>query len=148
MKSVNRVWVPLLGSALRACIENFASDNQDGFLSDLYISYSDEEGVLRVYDDLENELQSLPLENEADASPEVFQKELIQTLRSVLRTLEKERFFDRDFIFKPFTVSFVDSSFSVTEELIYVDDDTLKLDSDLLADLDKDLDNFLRDLMK
>ena len=44
---------------------------------------------------------------------------------------------------KPLSVSLTDEDFVVIEELLFIDDDVLRLDDPLLKDLDADLDDFL-----
>ena len=48
---------------------------------------------------------------------------------------------------KPFSVSLTDEDFSVIEELLFLDDENLRLDDPLLKDLDADLDDFLAKLL-
>lgn len=146
MKVVNKSLVPVLESAIRESIEIFSSGNNENFLSDLYLYYDPEEAVLTIYDDLDNELFSVQLSNYVSESD--FSKQIKNAARFVLRKLNDEQYFEKDFIFKPFSASFVDKEFTVVEELIFIDNDTLKLDGELLAGLDKELDDFLRDLMK
>ena len=147
MKHVNQVWIPLLDEAIRVSINLFSSKNEGNALADLYI-YPDEEDRLRFFDDMENEIHTIQLDKESANNASKFEKQLSQTFQHVLQKLQEENFFDRNFIFKPFTVSLVDKDFIVTEELIFVDDDTVKLDGDLLSGLDDELDSFFRDLMK
>ena len=146
MKYVNQAWVPTLNGAIRTSIDRFSSENEENFLSDLYI-YLDEESALHFYDDLERELFSVSLDKESDESAH-FEKQLSHTLQQVLRKLGEERFFDRDFIFKPFAVSLIDKDFIVSEELIFIDDDTVKLNGELLAGLNDELNSFFRELME
>ena len=62
-------------------------------------------------------------------------------------SLNEKSVFDKIFIEKPFSVSLVNDGFDVVEELLFLDDDTLKLDDELWKDMDKELDAFLRDLL-
>ena len=48
---------------------------------------------------------------------------------------------------KPLSVSLTDEDFVVIEELLFIDDDMLRLDDPLLKDLDADLDDFLANLL-
>ena len=48
---------------------------------------------------------------------------------------------------KPFSISLTDEDFSVIEELLFLDDETLRLDDPLLKNLDADLDEFLSELL-
>lgn len=141
MKSINKALTPVLESAIKKSIRKFSEQNSENILSDLYLFFDDEELTLHFYDDMDNELFFVQLEN-------VTEEELKNTARFVLHQLEKEHYFDKDYIFKPFSVSLIDKEFMVLEELIFVDDDTLKLEDNLLVNLNKELDDFFKDLMK
>ena len=47
----------------------------------------------------------------------------------------------------PLSVSLTVEDFVVIEELLFIDDDVLRLDDPLLKDLDADLDDFLANLL-
>jgi hypothetical protein len=148
MKSVREKLVPILKIALEKSLSVFEAADSENSLSDLYMHLDGDTFILSIYDDVENKLHEVNLEKEQEDNPEHFEKQLINTLKQVLVLLEKERLFDKNFIFKPFAVSIVDDDFIVSEELIFLDDNTLKLDGDLLTNLDKELDDFLKELMK
>ena len=93
-------------------------------------------------------MHAIQLDRKPDDLSLKFEKQLSQTLQYVLQNLEAKNFFDRNFIFKPFTVSSVDRDFIVGEELIFVDDDTLKIDGELLSGLDDELNSFFKELME
>ena len=146
MKFANQTWIPLLEEAIRTSIDRFPSGNEEDFLADLYI-YPDEEYMLHFHDDMERELHSVQLDPETEEDTSKFPKQLSHSLRAAIQKLEEEKIFNRSYIFKPFTVSLIDKDFIVSEELIFIDDDTVKLDGELLAGLDEDLNTFFRDLM-
>ena len=148
MKNVTEVLIPILESALKKGLNVFETAASGNSLSDLYLHLDGENSILSIYDDVENKLHEINLEKEQENEPELFENQLIDTLKRVVANLEQQHLFDRDFIFKPFAVSIVDDDFIVSEELIFIDDDTLKLDGDLMTNLDRELDDFLKDLMK
>jgi len=147
MKHIDQNWTPFLEKAIRTSINCFSSGDGDGFLADLYV-YLDEDQMLHFYDDLERELHSVQLEDESETNSSGFCKQLSHSFQQVLQKLEQEGFFNQNFFFKPFTVSLVDRDFIVNEELIFIDDDTVKLDGELLAGLNDELNTFFRDLME
>ena len=69
------------------------------------------------------------------------------TLKAVLAVLVTKKVFDNPCFLKPFSVSLTDEDFSVIEELLFLDDENLRLDDPLLKDLDADLDDFLAKLL-
>ena len=117
--------------------------------SDLYVQADPENGELQIYDEEEKLLEktiifdwvSCPCEDDA------FNKQVISTLKSVLALLTAKKIFDNACFMKPFSISLTDEDFVVIEELLFLDDETLRLDDPLLKDLDADLDDFLAKLL-
>ncbi len=117
--------------------------------SDLFVRFDAESGELQIY----NETEELVANGIIDqwigkyVDNQAFEVELIALLRSVTTSLAARQAFDQPNISKPFSVSLVDDDFSIIEELLFLDDDTFRLDDPLLKDLDSDLDSFLNDLL-
>lgn len=130
---------PVIEQAVLVSLANYEKNHSDNSLSDLYLYFDEESNSLCIYDDMENLLNEQALE-EAPYN-------LVKDLKSVFKKLEADKAFDKPFIYKPFTASLVDESLLVTEELIFVDDETMKLDNDLWNNLEKELDDFMKDLM-
>ena len=61
--------------------------------------------------------------------------------------MSTKNIFDVPRFMKPLSVSLTDEDFVVIEELLFIDDDMLRLDDPLLKDLDADLDDFLAKLL-
>jgi hypothetical protein len=148
MKVTNSSLEPVIKSILTDSLKKYELANDGNFLSDLYLYYDEENQAITIFDDIEKELLSVNLNDESDDSDTDFQREVRHAAKIALKELEKENVFDRKFIHKPFTVSLIDNDFMVMEELIFIDDDTLKLDGNLWIDLDKELDDFLKNLMQ
>ena len=139
MKVTNESLGSVLESAIIKSLSNYELSNDGSFLGDLYFRF-DEDTKLSIYDDMENLLNEVTLQEE--------QATISNTLFQILQKLEQEHFFDKEYISKPFTVSLIDEDFISTEELIFIDDDTLKLEGEIWSKLDKELDDFLKNLMK
>jgi hypothetical protein len=148
MKAINKSLEPVLKVAIADSLKNYKLMSDGNFLSDLYIYYDGEGQTLAFFDDVEQELLSVNLGDKNVDIVSDSQKEVKITAKSVLRELEKENVFEEKFICKPFSVSLVDSDFIVIEELIFIDDDTLKLDGDFWGNVDKELNAFLKNLMQ
>jgi hypothetical protein len=140
MKAVNKTQGPLLEIAIRESLKNYESRKELNSLGDLYLYYDNEENILFFYDDLENILNEVQLPSGDRLS--------YSTLRYVAHRLKQSNFFDKDYISKPFTISLTNKDFVVTEEIFFLDDDTIKLERDIWPEMEKDLDNFLRDLLR
>jgi hypothetical protein len=140
MKTVNTILVPLLEIAVKESLENYESKNEGNSLGDLYLYYDKADNTLSFYDDMDNLLNRIEL-----PTGEYFNS---ATFRYVLQQPEQSRLFDRDFIIKPFTISLVDRDLIVIEELFFLDDDTIKLTGDIWAGIEKELDDFLKELLQ
>ncbi|MDR1720512.1 MAG: hypothetical protein LBR67_10420 [Dysgonamonadaceae bacterium] len=148
MITINKELIPVFENALIDSLNYFESNNKESSLSDLYLNLDKENATLSIYDDMESKLLEVNFENYHVDDTEDFDMQLIATLKYALQQFEQKQSFNRDFIVKPFAVSLVDDDFVISEELIFIDDDTLKVDENLLTDLDKQLDDFFKDLMK
>ena len=148
MKMVNKSLELVLKSAVVESLKNYESANDGNFLSDLYLYYNADNQTITFFDDIEKELFSLIL-NEVPIvwGPDVLQ-EIKDTAKYVLKGLKDERAFDKEFISKPFIISLVDSDFVVEEELFFIDDPAPKSGNDLWSIINRELDEFLKDLMK
>jgi hypothetical protein len=140
MKIINKTQVPLLEIAISESLKNYESKKEVNSLGDLYLYYDNEENILFFYDDLENLLHEIQLPPEEELS--------LHTLRFVAQQLNQANFFDKDYIFKPFTISLMDKYFAVTEEIFFLDDNTIKLEGNMWSEMEKDLDSFLKDLLR
>lgn len=138
----------ILKSSLVNSLQKYELDEESNSLGDLYIYFDEENQSLIFYDDLENIL----LQTNLNDKGVIFKNDPIQEIKvsahRLLKQLEKEGFFNKEFIFKPFSISLIDEDFVVLDEFIFIDDDTLKLEGDLWNNMDKELDEFFNNLMK
>jgi len=149
MKTTKEQLISTIESAIKDGLNKFETQNkEEDTLSDLYLYFDEENAVLTVHDDIENQLIEVELDNFAGFSGQSCEIELVKAGKIAAENLDKAGFFNKDFILKPFSISLVDADFIVLEELIFIDDETLQLDNSLLENLDKELNDFLRELMK
>jgi hypothetical protein len=142
MEIVRNTLTPILELAIKESLENYESRNEGNSLGDLYLYFDAEEGVLSVYDDMENLLNETQFPHN--------QKFDVKVLPSVLRQLSEAHLFDKKFISKPFSVNLADKDLVVLDELFFLDDDTIKIDvkMNLWKDFEKDLDDFIKKLLQ
>jgi hypothetical protein len=138
---MNKVLTSILEIAIKESLADYEAKEEGNSLSDLYLYHDVEDNSLTVYDDTDNELNKIQLPDDRSFN-------LAHTLRQVLQQEGKERLFDRKYIVKPFTISMVDKDFVVLEELFFWDDDTIKVNDKLWTNIEKDLDNFLENLLQ
>ena len=148
MKVVNKSLETVLRSAVVASLKNYEETNAGNFLGGLYLQYNADSQTLTLFDDVEKELFLLLLND----TPIVWESNTLQeikdTTKYILKGLKDERFFDKNFISKPFTVSLVDSDFVPEENLFFIDDHAAKSGGDLWSGINRELDEFLKQLMK
>ena len=139
----------LIEKAFTAAVDKLNRDPEGNYISDLYVQIDKDNGELQIYDDEERLIEKVTIFDWAnsDLDEEAFTKQAIATLKAVLTILSTKKAFECPRLLRPLSVSLTNESFIVIEELIYIDDDTLRLDDPLLKDLDEDLDKFLADLL-
>jgi len=138
---MNKVLAPILEIAIKESLTNYESKEENNSLGDLYLYHDEEDNSLVVYDDTDHILNRVQLPDD-----QIFN--LVHTMRQVLQQAGKEGLFDRSYIDKPFTVSLVDKDFIVLEELFFLDDDTIKINDAIWKNIEKDLDNFIENLLQ
>jgi hypothetical protein len=148
MKTINKSLEPVLRLAIVKSLKNYELTNDSNFLSDLYLYYDAGNQTLVFFDDLEKELFSVNLHDTSVVWGEDILQEIKDTAKYILRELKDEHAFDKEFIYKPFTISMVDNDFIREDELFFIDDKSHKAGSDLWPEINKELDEFLKNLMK
>jgi len=130
-------------------IDALGEDHAGNPLNDLFLQVDQQNGEVSVFDENEKLFGKevvfdwvLP-----DLDEDDFFAKIMPELKKIMFSLNEKSVFDKIFIEKPFSVSLVNDGFDVVEELLFLDDDTLKLDDELWKDMDKELDAFLRDLL-
>lgn len=139
----------LIEKAFTAAVDKLNRDPEGNYISDLYVQIDKDNGELQIYDDEERLIEKVTIFDWAnsDLDEEAFMKQAIATLKAVLTILSTKKVFECPRLLRPLSVSLTNESFIVIEELIFIDDDMLRLDDPLLKDLDEDLDKFLADLL-
>ena len=139
----------VIEAAFQTAIDRLAADTAGNLLSDLYVQVDQETGELQIYDEEEHLIEKTIIYDwvNSQEAEEQFVKRVVGILKNVLATFATKNGFDAPRFLKPFSVSLTDEDFVVVEELIFLDDDLLRLDDPLLQNLDKDLDDFLAKLL-
>jgi hypothetical protein len=135
-------------SGIQQALALYENQNSGNMLSDLSIKIDRENEKLFVYDDLENLWAESDLDIRSDNEQDSMSDSFIKILKCILNDLNRQSVFDKDFIFKPFSVNLINENFGQIEELLFLDGDTIKLDNSSLLDLDKELSGFLKKLLE
>ena len=139
----------VIEAAFQTAIDRVAADTAGNLLSDLYVQVDQETGELQIYDEEEHLIEKTIIYDwvNSQEAEEQFVKRVVGILKNVLATFATKHRLDAPRFLEPFSVSLTDEDFVVVEELMFLDDDLLRLDDPLLQNLDKDLDDFLAKLL-
>ena len=135
-----------LERALRKVVEKFPATEEASMLTDLHFRVVQETGEMVVFDDDDRELNRCVIEQWIDNKDDDFYTSVATTLRNVIKGMKKA--IEHMSILKPFSLVLEDDEREHMAELYVVDDDTVIIDDELMAGLDKDLDDFLDQLLK
>ena len=128
-------------------ITNNLGRAENATVTDLYFQLDRTTGVITIFDDDDNELaQATIAEWKENAQEKAASIE--KTLRTELTQMQKVGLFDKINILKPYSCTLVDENKESIVDLIYIDDDTLVLDSELLQGLDEEMNEFLKHLLE
>lgn len=132
--------------ALRKVSEKFPPSEEATLLTDIHLRVTQDTGELMAFDDDDNELTRCVVEQWIDNKDDGFYTEVASTLRSVMNKHKAE--LEQMSVLKPYSFVLENDDRETIAELFIVDDDTVIIDDELMAGLDKDLDDFLAKLLK
>ena len=135
-----------LERALRKVTEKFPLTEEASLLTDIHIRVTQESGEVMVFDDDEQELTRCVVEQWIDNKDDSFYNDVASALCAVINKHKDS--VDNMSILKPFSLVLEDDDKETIAELYVVDDDTVIIDDELMAGLDKDLDDFFAQLIK
>ncbi len=138
-----------LTSAVQEALGHYPLTEENAAVTDLHIQPKQDSGELVIYNDDDEELSRTIVEEWVDYPDDDFYAQVEHLLRSELTALKQQGAFDQAHILKPYSVVLVDDEKeTVSDLLIFDDEDTLLLSEDLLKGLDEELDAFLKDLLE
>ncbi|MDR0748689.1 MAG: hypothetical protein LBF62_03845 [Tannerellaceae bacterium] len=139
----------VIENTFTSVIKKLAKDASANPICDLHAMADAESGELQIFDEEENLLEKVVIFDWVNSKEEegAFNKKVATLVKTVLTTLASRNMFNRPCFLKPFSVNLVDDNFIEIEELLFIDNDTFRLDDPLLKDLDAELDDFLNHLL-
>ena len=112
----------------------------------IHIRVTQETGELTAFDDDDNEITRCVVEQWIDNKDDDFYEQIASIIR---RVIDKQKAQVENMgLLKPYAFVLEDDDKEPAGELYVVDDDTVIIDTELMADLDKDLDDFFDKLLK
>ncbi|MBQ8458200.1 MAG: hypothetical protein IJ540_11435 [Prevotella sp.] len=132
--------------AIRKIADKFPQNTDDGIITDIHLRVNQETGELVAFNDDDKEITRCVIEQWIDNKDDNFFEEVENVLRSALN--KHKATVEQMAILKPYSFVLEDEDHEHLAELYLVDDETVIIDTELMADLDKDLDSFLENLLK
>ena len=132
--------------ALRKVAEKFPPFEEATLMTDIHIRVTQDTGELAAFDDDDKEVTRCIVEQWIGNTEDTFYLDVTNVLRSQLN--KHKQMVEQMSILKPYSFVLEDDDHENVAELYLVDDDTVIIDEELMAGLDKDLDDFLTDLLK
>ena len=133
--------------AIRKVAEKFPATEEATAMTDIHLRVTQESGELVAFDDEDNEINRAVIEQWIDNKDEDFYESVTATLRNLLHT-DLHDMIEKMSILRPFAFVLEDDDHEHIAELYCADGDTIILNGELLPNLDKDLDDFLDQLIK
>jgi hypothetical protein len=132
--------------AIKKIADKYPSSEEASQMTDIHIRVTQETGELMAFDDDDNEITRCVVEQWIDNKDDDFYEQIVPIVR---RCIEKQKeLVDNMGILKPYSLVLEDDDKEHVGELYVADDDTVIIDSELMAGLDKDLDDFFENLLK
>ena len=125
----------LLETTIKQAVDKYTCGCEQTIVTDIHLQANQNSGELTVFDDEDEELANITIEEWLTYDGDDFYESVERTLVNLLNNLKNSGDFDRLTILKPYS-------------FVLVDDDTLLVNEELLKGLDEELDDFLKDLLE
>ena len=131
---------------IRKTTDKFPADPDTSIMTDIHVRVIQDSGELITFDDNEEEITRGIVEQWIDNTDDDFYTAIPPIIRKCIE--RQKTLVDNMGIMKPFTFVLENDEKEPVEELYIVDDDLEIIAGDMMQDLDKDLDDFLDNLLK
>lgn len=126
--------------------DKFPTHVEATILTDIHFRVNPETGEFTAFDDDDREITRSVVEQWIGNTDEHFFENAARAIRKCLEN--RKETIEAMSILQPYSFVLEDEEKEPVEELYVVDNDTVIIDSDMMQDLDKDLDAFLEKLLK
>lgn len=131
--------------AINKVADKFPPTEEAMLLTDIHLRTNQDTGEFVAFDDDDKEITRSVIEQWIGNTDSDFYTSIIPTIR---KCIEKQKYIiDNMSILKPYSFVLEDEDKEHLTELYVVDDDTIIIAPELMAGLDKDLDDFLKELL-
>lgn len=135
-------------SAIRKAAGKYVCGCEQTAVTDIHLQPDQASGRLNIFNDDDKELAEVMIEEWATYEGDDFMDNVEPILRNLLCRMKNAGDFEKVSILKPYSFVLVDEEKETVAELLLVDDDTLLVSDELLKGLDKELDDFLKELLE
>ena len=132
--------------AIRKTADKFPADPNTSIMTDIHVRVFQDSGELITFDDSDEEITRGLVEQWIDNTDDDFYTTIPPIIRKCIE--HQKALVENMGIMRPYTFVLENDEKEPLEELYIVDDDLVIIDSDMMQDLDKDLDEFLDNLLK
>ena len=123
------------------------SQLEEPVLTDIYIQVKQESGEILVYNDDDVELRGCVIEEWIGNTQEDFYSQIVPVLSQCISNMRSV--VDSMQIMRPFSFVLIDEEHETVQDIIYIDnEETVILDGKLLKGKDKELEEFIRNLLE
>lgn len=126
--------------------DKYPVEQEANTMTDIHLRVTQETGELMAYDDDEKEITRCVVEQWIDNKDDDFYQQISTIIQKCIKAKKEQT--DNLSILKPYSFVLETDDKDVVAELYLADDDIVILNEELMADLDKDLDEFLNKLLK
>ena len=132
--------------AIRKIAEKFPASDETSVMTDIHIRVAQETGELVAFDDDDNEITRCIVEQWIDNKDDDFYEQITPIIR---RSIDRQKALAENMgILKPYSFVLEDDDKEGIGELYVVDDELAIIDTELMAGLDKELNDFFEKLLK
>lgn len=133
-------------STIKKALERY--EKGTGIVTDIHFQPILDSGELVIWNDDEEELDRVAVQEWVDCNPEEFYTSTESVLKNILTSLNEQGFFNGLGVMKPYSMVLVDEEKETIAELLLVDDDAVLISDELLKGLDEELNAFLKELLE
>ena len=132
--------------AIRKIAEKFPASDETSVMTDIHIRVAQDTGELVAFDDDDNEITRCIVEQWIDNKDDDFYEQITPIIR---RSIDRQKALAENMgILKPYSFVLEDDDKESIGELYVVDDELAIIDTELMAGLDKELNDFFEKLLK
>ena len=137
-----------LSDALLKIVQLYSGEDEEQLIStDFYLQPFQENGKLSIFNDNDEEIAAVTIEEWTNYAPDTFYDKVATDLATAIETVNADGELERLAVWMPYSFVLVDEERETITDLLLVDDDKLLVKRGLLAGLDEELNKFIEDLL-